>query len=73
MQVSFVEFEFLANYLAELTLIEYGFLKFLPSLVAASAVFLAKWTLDQNEHPWVCLISLLLNFSSNPNLAEIKV
>ncbi|KAK6119466.1 hypothetical protein DH2020_046794 [Rehmannia glutinosa] len=26
--------------------------KFLPSLIAASAVFLAKWTLDQSEHPW---------------------
>ncbi|KAL0323890.1 UNVERIFIED_CONTAM: Cyclin-A2-1 [Sesamum calycinum] len=51
-QVPSVELEFLANYLAELTLIEYSFLKFLPSLVAASAVFLARWTLDQSEHPW---------------------
>lgn len=46
----------MANYLAELTLTEYGFLKYLPSLIAASAVFLAKWTLDQVEHPWVCFI-----------------
>ncbi|KAJ4952994.1 hypothetical protein NE237_029826 [Protea cynaroides] len=46
------ELEFLANYLAELTLIEYTFLKFLPSLIAASAVFLARWTLDQSSHPW---------------------
>ncbi|KAK4420035.1 Cyclin-A2-1 [Sesamum alatum] len=51
-KVPSVELEFLANYLAELTLIEYSFLKFLPSLVAASAVFLARWTLDQSEHPW---------------------
>ncbi|PWZ22541.1 hypothetical protein Zm00014a_036695 [Zea mays] len=43
---------FLANYLAELTLTEYEFLKFLPSLVAASAVFLARWTLDQSDLPW---------------------
>ncbi|XP_015698518.1 cyclin-A2-1 isoform X2 [Oryza brachyantha] len=42
----------LANYLAELTLIDYSFLKFLPSVVAASAVFLAKWTLDQSDLPW---------------------
>lgn len=48
-----IELEYLANYLAELTLIEYSFLKFLPSLIAASAVFLAKWTLDHDEHPWV--------------------
>ncbi|PIN00916.1 G2/Mitotic-specific cyclin A [Handroanthus impetiginosus] len=51
-KVPSVELEFLANYLAELTLIEYSFLKFIPSLIAASAVFLARWTLDQSDHPW---------------------
>lgn len=53
MQAPRVELEFLANYLAELALVEYSFLEFLPSMVAASAVFLAKWTLDHLEHPWV--------------------
>ncbi|KAL5225728.1 hypothetical protein ABZP36_012367 [Zizania latifolia] len=43
---------YLANYLSELTLIDYSFLKFLPSVVAASAVFLARWTLDQSDLPW---------------------
>lgn len=47
-----VEMEFLANYLTELTLIEYECLKFLPSVIAASAVFLAKWTMNQSSHPW---------------------
>ncbi|KAE8657936.1 Cyclin-A2-1 [Hibiscus syriacus] len=47
-----MELEFLANYLAELSLVEYNFLKFLPSLIAASAVFLARWTLNQSVHPW---------------------
>ncbi|MED6161091.1 hypothetical protein PIB30_057488 [Stylosanthes scabra] len=47
-----LELEHLANYLAELTLMEYSFLNFLPSTIAASAVFLAKWTLDQSKHPW---------------------
>ncbi|KAJ7958717.1 Cyclin [Quillaja saponaria] len=47
-----VEMEFLANYLAELTLLEYSFLKFLPSLIAASVVFLARWTFNQSDHPW---------------------
>ncbi|KAL6842072.1 hypothetical protein ACP4OV_028051 [Aristida adscensionis] len=42
----------LANYLAELTLVDYTFLKHLPSVVAASAVFLARWTLNQSESPW---------------------
>ncbi|XP_048591724.1 cyclin-A2-4-like [Brassica napus] len=52
MQKPSVEIEFLANYLMELTLIDYEFLKFLPSVIAASAVFLAKWTLNQSSHPW---------------------
>ncbi|KAF2618815.1 hypothetical protein F2Q68_00040803 [Brassica cretica] len=47
-----LELEFLASYLTELTLIDYHFLKFLPSVIAASAIFLAKWTLDQSKHPW---------------------
>ncbi|GAB2275580.1 hypothetical protein Dimus_010339 [Dionaea muscipula] len=46
------DLEYLANYLAELTLIDYSFLKYLPSLIAASAVFVARWTLDQSAHPW---------------------
>ncbi|XP_011026521.1 PREDICTED: cyclin-A2-2-like isoform X2 [Populus euphratica] len=51
-KVPCVELEFLANYLAELTLVEYNFLKLLPSLIAASVVFLARWTLNQSDHPW---------------------
>ncbi|XP_048331513.1 cyclin-A2-4 isoform X1 [Ziziphus jujuba] len=47
-----LELEYLANYLAELTLVDYGFLNFLPSMIAASAVFLSRWTLDQSSHPW---------------------
>ncbi|KAF5178905.1 Cyclin [Thalictrum thalictroides] len=47
-----LKLKFLACYLAELTLLDYGFLKFLPSLIAASAVFLATWTLDQSGNPW---------------------
>ncbi|KAL1208127.1 Cyclin-A2-4 [Cardamine amara subsp. amara] len=47
-----LEIEFLANYLTELTLVDYQFLKFIPSVIAASAVFLAKWTLNQSSHPW---------------------
>ncbi|XP_042468258.1 cyclin-A2-1-like [Zingiber officinale] len=47
-------FGYLTNYLAEMTLVEYSFLKFLPSIIAASAVFLARWTLESNHtnHPW---------------------
>lgn len=44
--------EFLGNYLAELTLVEYDFLKYLPSMVAASAVFVANFTLKPHTRPW---------------------
>ncbi|TXG69162.1 hypothetical protein EZV62_004097 [Acer yangbiense] len=47
-----LELEYLANFLAELSLVDYGFLNFLPSVIAASSVFLARWTLDQSSHPW---------------------
>jgi hypothetical protein len=53
LQVPSVTLGSLANYLAELTLIDYGFLRFLPSMVAAAAIFLARWTLDQSDLPWV--------------------
>ncbi|KAM0011474.1 putative cyclin domain-containing protein [Helianthus debilis subsp. tardiflorus] len=60
-----VELEYLAKYLAELTLVEYGFLRFLPSLIAASAVFLAKWTLDQIEHPWNPTLEHYTNYKAS--------
>ncbi|GBG78114.1 hypothetical protein CBR_g26051 [Chara braunii] len=44
--------EFLGNYLAELTLLDYSFLRYLPSMVAASAVLMAKFTLEPNQRPW---------------------
>ncbi|KAG2536650.1 cyclin-A3-1-like [Panicum virgatum] len=44
--------EFLGSYLAELSLLDYGLLRFLPSLVAASVVFVARLTLDPHTNPW---------------------
>ncbi|KAI3522450.1 hypothetical protein L1887_00220 [Cichorium endivia] len=70
-KVPTVELEYLANYLAELTLIEYGFLKFLPSLVAASAVFLAKWTLDQIENPWNPTLEHYTNYKASDLKATV--
>ncbi|CAA0838543.1 Unknown protein [Striga hermonthica] len=67
-KVPSVELEFLANYLAELTLMDYSFLKYLPSLIAASAVFLAKWTLDQSEHPW----NRTLEYYTRHKASELK-
>nr|QYW07113.1 cyclin A2-1 [Dimocarpus longan] len=64
-EVSCVELEFLANYLAELTLVEYDFLKYLPSLTAASAVFLARWTLNQSDHPWNPTLEHYTNYKAS--------
>ncbi|XP_023546574.1 putative cyclin-A3-1 [Cucurbita pepo subsp. pepo] len=44
--------EFLGHYLAELSLLDYNFVKFLPSLIAASVVFLAKFIIRPKQHPW---------------------
>ena len=56
---------YLANYLAELTLTNYNFLRFLPSVVAASAVFLARWTLDQSDLPWNCTLEHYTSYKSS--------
>ena len=56
---------YLGNYLAELTLTDYSFLKFHPSVVAASAVFLARWTLDQSDLPWNCTLEHYTSYKSS--------
>ena len=38
--------DLLSSYLAEMTLLEYQFLHFLPSMIAASAVMLAQYCLN---------------------------
>ncbi|XP_031119652.1 putative cyclin-A3-1 isoform X2 [Ipomoea triloba] len=47
-----LQLEFLGYYLAELSLLDYSCLKFLPSLVAAAVIFLSRFTLQPNLHPW---------------------
>ncbi|KAH1212217.1 putative cyclin-A3-1 [Glycine max] len=47
-----LQFEFLSCYLAELSLLDYNCIKFLPSLVAASVVFLARFMFSTKTHPW---------------------
>ncbi|CAM0145521.1 unnamed protein product [Urochloa decumbens] len=44
--------EFLANYITELSLLEYSLLSYPPSLIAASAIFLAKFVLQPTKYPW---------------------
>ncbi|KAJ0246317.1 Cyclin-A1-1 [Hirschfeldia incana] len=47
-----MQLEYMANYIAELSLLEYTMLSYYPSLVAASAIFLAKYILDPTRRPW---------------------
>ncbi|GMY28759.1 putative cyclin-A3-1 isoform X1 [Fagus crenata] len=47
-----LQLEFLGYYLAELSLLDYSCVKFLPSLVAASVIFLAKYIIQPKIHPW---------------------
>ncbi|XP_044475153.1 cyclin-A1-1-like [Mangifera indica] len=47
-----MQLECLANYIAELSLPEYSMLCFAPSLIAASAIFLAKYILFPSKRPW---------------------
>ncbi|XP_019152566.1 PREDICTED: G2/mitotic-specific cyclin C13-1-like isoform X2 [Ipomoea nil] len=51
-KTSKLQLEFLGDYLAELSLLDYSCLKFLPSLVAAAVIFLSRFTLQPNLHPW---------------------
>lgn len=51
-----MQLECLANYIAELSLLEYSMLCYAPSLVAASAIFLAKYILLPSKRPWVRLL-----------------
>ncbi|KAK9112631.1 hypothetical protein Scep_020150 [Stephania cephalantha] len=47
-----LQLEFLGWYLAELSLLDYACVRFVPSLVAASVMFLTKFTIQPKKHPW---------------------
>ncbi|KAJ4756541.1 Cyclin family protein [Rhynchospora pubera] len=49
--------EFLASYIAELSLLEYNLLCYSPSFVAAASIFLAKFILHPTRNPWSATLS----------------
>ncbi|CAM8913000.1 unnamed protein product [Rhodiola kirilowii] len=63
-----LKLEFLGYYLADLSLLDYSCVKFLPSLVAASVIFLANFTMWPKLHPW----NLKLQQFSSYTPAELK-
>lgn len=64
-----LKIEFLSFYLAELSLMDYDCIRFLPSTVAASVIFLARFIISPEVHPWVsififCFVDCAIYFSS---------
>jgi len=53
LQDSQLQIEFLCCYLSELSMLDYTCVKYLPSLLSASAVFLARFIIRPKQHPWV--------------------
>ncbi|MCD7455111.1 Cyclin-A1-2 [Datura stramonium] len=51
-EVLSLQLEHLASYIAELSLLEYNMLCYAPSIIAASAIFLAKYILLPSMKPW---------------------
>ncbi|KAI3774681.1 hypothetical protein L1987_49241 [Smallanthus sonchifolius] len=61
-------FEFLSWFLVELSLLDCSCLRFLPSMVAASAAFVAKYTTQPEKHPW----GLIMQHYSGYKPCELK-
>ncbi|CAA7048008.1 unnamed protein product [Microthlaspi erraticum] len=51
-EVPHLQLEPLCCYLSELTILDYKAVKFVPSMLAASAVFLARFIIRPKQHPW---------------------
>ncbi|CAI8599294.1 unnamed protein product [Vicia faba] len=60
-----LQFEYLCNYLADLSLLEYECIRFLPSVVAASVIFLARFIIQPEVHPWTPLLCESLGYKSS--------
>ncbi|TKY75009.1 putative cyclin-A3-1 [Spatholobus suberectus] len=67
-----LQIEFLGSYLAELSLLDYDCLKFLPSIVAASVIFLARFIIWPEVHPWVNIFYFFLCECSGYKPVELK-
>ncbi|RZC19880.1 40S ribosomal protein S4 [Glycine soja] len=53
---SYFLIEFLVGYLAEISLLDYDCLTFLPSIVAASIIFVARFMIWPEVHSWVNVV-----------------
>lgn len=62
---SSIEFEFLACYISELSLLDYTCVRFLPSMIAASAIFLARFTILPSTCPWTLALQQFTGYASH--------
>ncbi|XP_034228066.1 cyclin-A3-4-like isoform X3 [Prunus dulcis] len=60
------QLEFLSCYLVELSLLDYSCVQFLPSVVAASAIFLSRFTIQPEVHPWYACVGTLTSLPEIP-------
>ncbi|GAU22853.1 hypothetical protein TSUD_282200 [Trifolium subterraneum] len=68
-EVPLMQLEYLADYIAELSLLEYDMLEYTPSLVAASATLLAKYILLPRKKPWNSMLRHYTGYQA-PELRE---
>ncbi|RLM99740.1 cyclin-A1-3-like [Panicum miliaceum] len=64
--------EVLANYITELSLLEYNLLCYPPSQIAASAIFLAKYILYPTKHPWNRALALYARYKPSELCESVK-
>ncbi|PWZ09700.1 Cyclin-A1-1 [Zea mays] len=70
---SSLHLEFLVNYICELSLLEYSLLCYLPSMVAASSVFLAKFILMPIKNPWNSSLSYYTRYTPSELRGCVRV
>ncbi|XP_010429845.1 PREDICTED: cyclin-A1-2-like [Camelina sativa] len=64
--------EYLACYLTELSLLDYAMLRYTPSLVAASAVFLTQHILHPSRKPWNATLEHYTSYKATHMEACVK-
>ncbi|XVE94981.1 hypothetical protein REPUB_Repub02eG0057200 [Reevesia pubescens] len=64
-----LQLQFLGYYFAELSLLDYGCVKFLPSMVDASFIFLTRFIIRPKRHPWSFVMQQYSGYKAS-NLKE---
>ncbi|CAM0871906.1 unnamed protein product [Alopecurus aequalis] len=60
--------ELTCSYLAELSLLDYDCIRFLPSVIAAACLFVARLTISPKTHPW----NVTLQESTGYKVSDLK-